>query len=1622
MNKKTGYISGNKSHSKGGIDVIVKDTNQVINVESKEYQICKKAMQSTDILFFKNKTNIEILDAIHSKYNCPAFDKTAQSGDFIICKIAVSDNKPRKRVMGTASQIVNAINGIAGGKVEGETAEVVMKEGGDIDDFKINDFDWESIYNPSPEEEERIRKEIEESEKQEKEDWYQKSKFSKKWASTLDEAIRKTVKSYLDAKKTYEDLGSRVYKSNKNIVFKGGDDIHGNAYSIGSINENRRRRTMQGSKMQMDEDMQTLKDLGLSDAEIFNLIDNTKIDNQNLTGNLFEKGGELKLDVENYKGIFDTKTTGISGLDDLLEDDGYNYFYKGVSGEVVMMSPNEYLQKVREGLKTKEDVNITKDKKDAINKAINKSNKINMPFISTKNGKFSQEGRNRVTIAKERGEKLIPVFIEKDISFEDKIVKGQEYINLEIKRGATTKEEILHKLKEQGLHRDAIRFIDNNFDNIKFNIFKQGGNVITYKNKFNKKYGFESNKSHSLEEIAKLTNLKLSALQDIYDKGIGAYKTNPKSVRPNVKSKEQWAMARVYSAVMGGKASKIDANELERGKMEMGGGIEFVPEKKGTLIRGNEIIKYAEKVNGNYRLVFYKIKESNGKVPILCDAFDYCHKLDTNDVSADELIELIKKNNLMEEGGEIKDLILSKKIELNFYRTTPDHALEYGIEAKNPLYLKNFYVTKSERLKGIGKKMLKYLDDYAIENGNDVIFGYINQKATFTKNKETIFNDTQLIKNWLHDNGYAVNDDNNDFHKVVGTKMKDGGEISLINSSKYNDYDKECHLQTYLYNSSSILVDYCLGHYFKINSISTKELDRRKGYATKLLDYVKNIAKELGFSTIQVYLPISETTPRPEYSLKDYKTAVSFYKKNGFEFNPNSTVKMIFDFNKFEKGGSILLAPNGQPSNLTTEQWHLVRQPEFISWFGNWEKLAMAKLKDPAMDEVTLANISKDVSKVVDENGEPLVVYHGTNFDFTIFKKEKPTIGAYGQGLYFTNDKNFASNYARGENARILSLFINVKNPFVIVEDELPLGYDKYSDMADNKGKSRDFTSKIISQSYDGVYAKNKYNENEYVVFEPEQIKLANGENTTFNPNNDDIRFEQGGNITDKNKEIYKKWKSLVNMSRSELENFYNSKEGKVAGLKQGEAKAQGIDSGRESARWIMKMKDTPISNWTPTMWKWANKQISFISRMSGNKGSLYDENGNKTRKHTSLLIWGHNPEKYEKGGIVNSEQNNDIIEFRLYDVQVGGNSYTESIYDGYDLDEAKRKFSYADLDDLSTSDKYSGGIAILREKVNKYKYIYQDEDMTIEDYPIEDYYEDADIYELIEEGEYEDIETKDIVGEKDIKEQNEEQADELLNETINYFKKLYPRHIKAGYIHRESYYFLIPIPNTENTIELRLSNHSPNFDNINSNKNEILKTEIVRLGENPEEIDVSNPNFYDQLYDNDMGFVKYRQIKPKNRVALINCIIYHSLDETYSKFDKNTEYNVINEYFDLNEQDYELSDITETIENIIQEQIDEYDGSKNIFKKGGKISKQLKKGIKVESEHKKTAQRLYNQEITPDQAPSEIAKDHIDENPNYYDDLEESGIMFEDGGNIGNLTHEQIEANIINQQFGYIS
>ena len=86
--------------------------------------------------------------------------------------------------------------------------------------------------------------------------------------------------------------------------------------------------------------------------------------------------------------------------------------------------------------------------------------------------------------------------------------------------------------------------------------------VYTNKMKFNKKYGQKLQTANGKDDISKLTGISMKILDQVYDRGMGAFKTNRASVRPSVKSPQQWAMARVYSFAVGGKTQKTSDNDL----------------------------------------------------------------------------------------------------------------------------------------------------------------------------------------------------------------------------------------------------------------------------------------------------------------------------------------------------------------------------------------------------------------------------------------------------------------------------------------------------------------------------------------------------------------------------------------------------------------------------------------------------------------------------------------------------------------------------------------------------------------------------------------------------------------------------------------------------------------------------------------------------------------------------------------------------------------------------------------------------------------------------------------------------------------------------------------------------
>jgi GNAT superfamily N-acetyltransferase len=197
---------------------------------------------------------------------------------------------------------------------------------------------------------------------------------------------------------------------------------------------------------------------------------------------------------------------------------------------------------------------------------------------------------------------------------------------------------------------------------------------------------------------------------------------------------------------------------------------------------------------------------------------------------------------------------------------------------------------------------------------------------------------------------------------------------------------------------------------------------------------------------------------------------------------------------KYTDGGSVLLAPNGKPSNLTPEQYKLVREPAFKKWFGDWEKKP------------------KNASKVVDSNGEPLVVYHGTNEQFNVFSKKGK--GNRVLGFFFTTDKEFSENYGESK-----LYFLNIKN----IKN---FNYEKFDSLNTRQNAENNYwqleKKKLLSEMYNGVlidrndfFAGINFIRKDYVAFEPEQIKLADGTNTTFDAGNPDIRYAGGGSVDD---------------------------------------------------------------------------------------------------------------------------------------------------------------------------------------------------------------------------------------------------------------------------------------------------------------------------------------------------------------------------------------------------------------------------------------------------------------------------------------------------------------------------
>ena len=130
-------------------------------------------------------------------------------------------------------------------------------------------------------------------------------------------------------------------------------------------------------------------------------------------------------------------------------------------------------------------------------------------------------------------------------------------------------------------------------------------------------------------------------------------------------------------------------------------------------------------------------------------------------------------------------------------------------------------------------------------------------------------------------------------------------------------------------------------------------------------------------------------------------------------------------------------------------------------------------------------------SKVVDADGKPLVVYHGTNSDFEAFDPER----AIGSQFWFTNDRSAIEKGEVGAQGRgvILDVYLSIKNPAGWKE------YDKWG------------VDELIREGYDGMALPDSDGTVTYVAFDPTQIKSATGNTGNYDPNDPRVNYQAPG-------------------------------------------------------------------------------------------------------------------------------------------------------------------------------------------------------------------------------------------------------------------------------------------------------------------------------------------------------------------------------------------------------------------------------------------------------------------------------------------------------------------------------
>ena len=244
------------------------------------------------------------------------------------------------------------------------------------------------------------------------------------------------------------------------------------------------------------------------------------------------------------------------------------------------------------------------------------------------------------------------------------------------------------------------------------------------------------------------------------------------------------------------------------------------------------------------------------------------------------------------------------------------------------------------------------------------------------------------------------------------------------------------------------------------------------------------------------------------------KEAQNLYRSAGLQL-PGSSVQDGLIHSIFDAGADV---NRKMIANQTETQ-------QFKRWFGN--------------------------SQVVNEDGTPKVMYHGTADEFWVFDKRKANdamgrrmgLGA-GKGKFYLSEyegvgkaaADSAKSLGKGKTPKVMELYVSAQKVMDRNEydERLAKAYKKYPN-SDPRSVAYDFKARdkavaevdrqIRKEGYDGVW---DHDSGEMFVYEPTQIKSATDNVGTFSAENPDIRYSGRGGEAQTSEEAYEQYKQVA--------------------------------------------------------------------------------------------------------------------------------------------------------------------------------------------------------------------------------------------------------------------------------------------------------------------------------------------------------------------------------------------------------------------------------------------------------------------------------------------------------------